>query len=63
MNVALSDVLLKLCATAARLSDRFAMEHAMLVAVLHSRVGQEVGVWRCEGVGVVWVSSGWGTGV
>ena len=51
MNVALSHVLLKLCDTAARLSDRFAMEHAMLVAILHSHVGQEVGVWRCEGWG------------
>ncbi len=43
MNSVLSDVLLRLCATAARLTDRFAMEHAMCVAVLHSHVGQEVG--------------------
>ena len=43
MNSALCGVLLKLCATAARLTDRFAMEHALLVALLHSHVGQEVG--------------------
>ena len=45
MNSALCGVLLKLCATAARLTDRFAMEHALLVALLHSHVGQEVGGW------------------
>ncbi len=43
MNSVLSDVLLRLCATAAKLTDRFAMEHAMCVAVLHSHIGQDVG--------------------
>lgn len=43
MSSVLCAVLLKLCAAAVRLTDRFAMEHAMLVAILHSNVGQEVG--------------------
>jgi len=43
MSTALTEVLLKACVRPALLSDRFAMEHAMLVAILHSHVGTEVG--------------------
>ena len=43
MNSTLSEVLLKSCVSPFLLSDRFALEHMMLVALLHHRVGQEVG--------------------
>ena len=43
MNTTLSEVLLKSCVSPALLSDRLALEHMMLVAILHHRVGQEVG--------------------
>ena len=43
MNSTLSEVLLKSCVSPSLLSDRLALEHMMLVAILHHRVGQEVG--------------------
>ena len=43
MNTTLSEVLMKSCVGPALLSDRLALEHMMLVAILHHRVGQEVG--------------------
>ena len=43
MNSTLSEVLLKSCVSPALLSDRLALEHVMLVAILHHRLGQEVG--------------------
>ena len=43
MNTTLSEVLMKSCIGPAPLSDRLALEHMMLVAILHHRVGQEVG--------------------
>ena len=43
MNTTLSEVLLKSCVSPALLSDRLALEHMMLVAILHHKVGQEVG--------------------
>ena len=43
MNAALTEVLLKACVSPVLLADRFALEHTMLVAILHSNVGSEVG--------------------
>lgn len=43
MNSTLSEVLLKSCVSPSLLSDRLALEHMMLVAILHHKVGQEVG--------------------
>ena len=43
MNTTLSEVLMKSCVGPAPLSDRLALEYMMLVAILHHRVGQEVG--------------------
>ena len=43
MNTTLSEVLMKSCIGPAPLSDRLALEHMMLVAILHHRIGQEVG--------------------
>lgn len=43
MNTTLSEVLMKSCVSPALLSDRLALEHMMLVAILHHKVGQEVG--------------------
>ena len=43
MNTTLSEILVKSCVSPALLSDRLALEHMMLVAILHHKVGQEVG--------------------
>ncbi len=43
MNATLWSVLEKACVCPALISERFSMEQAMLVAVLHHRVGTEVG--------------------
>lgn len=43
MNVTLWGVMEKACVSSSRMSDKFAMEHAMLVAILHHHVGTEVG--------------------
>ena len=43
MNAALTEVLLKACVSPVLLADRFALEHTMLVAILHLNVGSEVG--------------------
>jgi nucleolar MIF4G domain-containing protein 1 len=45
MNSCLTEVLLKACVSPALLSERFAMLHAMLVAILHSNIGSEVGAY------------------
>ncbi len=46
MSSALGEVILGLCASAIRLNNRFAMEHALCLAILHSNVGQEIGEWK-----------------
>ncbi len=43
MNTTLTEVLLKSCVSPALLADRFAMEYAMLIAILHAHVGTEIG--------------------
>ena len=43
MNTTLTEVLMKACVTPMLLADRFALEHTMLVAILHSKVGPEIG--------------------
>ena len=43
MNSCLTEVLLRACVSPALLSERFAMLHAMVVAILHSNIGSEVG--------------------
>lgn len=63
MNSCLSEVLVKACVSPALLSERFAMLHAMVVAILHRNVGSEVGKFLviqplslCTHIGwIVWV--------
>lgn len=43
MNVTLWEVLSKACVSPVLISDRFALEQTMLVAILHHHVGTEVG--------------------
>ena len=43
MNVTLWSVLEKACVHPVLISERFSMEQTMLVAILHHRVGMEVG--------------------
>ena len=57
MNNAVWHVLEKLCSGHTPMSERFAMEQAMLVAILHHHVGTEVGEcnlcmceYVCDGV-------------
>ena len=46
MNVTLTQVLMKACICPVLLGERFAVEHMMLLALLHCRVGTEVGQWE-----------------
>ena len=43
MNSVLTEVLLRACISPVLLGDKFAMEHMMLVALLHNHVGSDVG--------------------
>ena len=43
MNRTLWEVLEKLCVGGTQILERFAMEHTMLVAILHNHIGTEVG--------------------
>jgi len=52
MNSAVWHVLEKLCSGHSSMSERFAMEQALLVAVLHHHVGTEVGECVCALVSV-----------
>ena len=47
MNSVVTEVLLKSCITPAMLSDRFMLEHCMLLTLLHCHLGSEVGKWVC----------------
>ena len=47
MNTVVTEVLLKACVTPAMLSDRFMLEHCMLLTLLHCHMGSEVGKWVC----------------
>ena len=46
MNATLTKVLMKACICPVLLGERFAVEHMMLLALLHCRVGIEVGQWK-----------------
>ncbi|KAL5483805.1 hypothetical protein EMCRGX_G020220 [Ephydatia muelleri] len=45
MNTVVTEVLLKACVTPAMLSDRFMLEHCMLLTLLHCHMGSEVGAY------------------
>lgn len=45
MNSVVTEVLLKSCITPAMLSDRFMLEHCMLLTLLHCHLGSEVGAY------------------
>ena len=52
MNTVLTEVLLKACTSPVMLSDRFVLEHCMLLALLHCHLGAEVGMWVLLSVGL-----------